>query len=42
MITIEFINENGKGNITVKKSQKEYVLECLLGVGYGILKIEEE
>lgn len=42
MVTIKFINENGKGQMTVKESQKEYVLDCLLGAGYGILKIEED
>lgn len=41
MITIKFINENGKGQVTVKENQKEYVIDCLLAVGYGILKIEQ-
>nr|DAW64992.1 MAG TPA: hypothetical protein [Microviridae sp.] len=41
MITIKFINENGKGQITVKESQKENVINSLLAVGYGILKIEQ-
>lgn len=41
MITIKFINENGEGQMTIKESQKEQVINCLLGVGYGILKIEE-
>jgi hypothetical protein len=41
MITIKFINENGKGQITVKESQKEDVINSLLAVGYGILKIEQ-
>lgn len=41
MITIKFINVNGKGQITVKDSQKEDVINMLLAVGYGILKIEQ-
>ena len=41
MITIKFINENGKGQITVKGSQKENVINSLLAVGYGILKIKQ-
>lgn len=41
MITIKFINENGKGQVTVKESQKEDVINSLLAVGYGILKIEQ-
>ena len=41
MITIKFINENGKGQMTIKESQKESVINSLLAVGYGILKIEE-
>lgn len=42
MITIKFINENGKGQMTIKESQKENVINSLLAVGYGILKIEQE
>lgn len=41
MVTIKFINTNGKGQITVKDSQKEDVINSLLAVGYGILKIEQ-
>lgn len=41
MITIKFINENGKGQITVKESQKENVINSLIAVGYAILKIEQ-
>ena len=41
MITIKFINEEGKGQMTVKESQKEKVINSLLAVGYGILKIEQ-
>lgn len=41
MVTIKFINENGDGQITVKDSQKEEVINSLLAVGYGILKIEQ-
>lgn len=35
MVTIKFINVNGKD------SQKENVINSLLAVGYGILKIEQ-
>lgn len=42
MITIKFINVDGEGQITVKDSQKENVINNLLAVGYGILKIEQE
>lgn len=38
MVTIKFINVNGKGQMTVKDSQKENVINSLLAVGYGILK----
>ena len=41
MITIKFISVNGKGQITVKDSQKENVINNLLAVGYGILAIEQ-
>lgn len=41
MITIKFINEQGKGQMTVKESQKENVINSLLALGYGILKIEQ-
>lgn len=41
MVTIKFINENGKGQMTIKESQKEDVINSLLAVGYGILKIEQ-
>ena len=41
MVTIKFINLNGKGQMTIKKSQKEEVINCLLKVGYGILSIEQ-
>ena len=37
MVTIKFINVNGKGQMTVK----ENVINSLLAVGYGILKIEQ-
>lgn len=42
MITIRFINVDGEGQVTVKKSQQESVIDSLLAVGYGILKIEED
>lgn len=41
MVTIKFVNVNGKGQVTVKDSQKEDVINNLLAVGYGILKIEQ-
>ena len=41
MVTIKFINVNGKGQITVKDSQKENAINNLLSVGYDILKIEQ-
>lgn len=41
MVTIKFINVNGKGQMTVKDSQKESVITSLLAVGYGILSIEK-
>ena len=41
MCTIKFINVNGKGQMTVKDCQKENVINSLLAVGYGILKIEQ-
>ena len=41
MITIKFINVNGKGQITVKNSQKENVINILLAFGYDILKNEQ-
>lgn len=41
MVTIRFINVNGKGQMTVKDSQKENVINSLLAVGYGILGIEQ-
>lgn len=41
MITIKFINEKGKGQMTIKESQKEEVINSLLAVGYGILSIEQ-
>ena len=41
MVTIKFINVNGKGQMTVKESQKENVINSLLAVGYGILSIEQ-
>ena len=41
MVTIKFINVNGKGQMTVKDSQKENVINSLLAVGYGILGIEQ-
>ena len=40
MVTITFINANNKGQITVKDSQKENVINNLLAVGYSILKIK--
>lgn len=42
MVVIKFINENGKGQMAIKESQKEDVINSLLAVGYGILKIEEQ
>jgi hypothetical protein len=42
MVTIKFINEDGKGQMTIKNSLKEDVIKSLIAVGYGILKIEEE
>ena len=39
MVTIKFINENGEGQMTVNDYQKENVINSLLAVGYGILKI---
>jgi hypothetical protein len=41
MVTIKFINVNGKGQMTVKDSKKENVINSLLALGYGILKIEQ-
>lgn len=41
MVTIKFINISGKGQVTVKDSQKESVINNLLAVGYGILSIEQ-
>lgn len=41
MVTIKFINVNGKGQVTVKASQKENVINNLLAVGYSILSIEQ-
>lgn len=41
MVTIKFINENGHGQVTVKDSLKESVINSLLATGYGILKIEQ-
>lgn len=40
MVTIQFINSNGQGQMTVKASQKDNVIASLLSVGYVILKIE--
>ena len=42
MVTIKFINVRGKGQVTVKDSQKENVINNLLAVGYGILSIEQK
>lgn len=42
MVTIKFMDVNGKGQITVKDYQKEEVINSLLAVGYVILKIEQE
>lgn len=41
MITIKFIGVYGKGQMTVKDSQKENVITSLLAVGYCILGIEK-
>ena len=41
MITIKFIGVNGKGQMTVKDSQKENVITSLLAVGYCLLGIEK-
>lgn len=41
MVTIKFINLDGKGQMTVKDSQKENVIDSLLAVGYCILSIEK-
>lgn len=41
MVTIKFINVNSKGQMTIKDSQKEHVLNTLLSLGYSILSIEE-
>lgn len=41
MVTIKFINLNGKGQMTVKESQKENVINSLLAVGYSIIKVEQ-
>lgn len=41
MVTIKFIGINGKGQMTVKDSQKESVITSLLSVGYCILGIEK-
>ena len=41
MVTIKFIGVNGKGQMTVKDSQKENVISSLLAVGYCILGIEK-
>lgn len=41
MVTIKFIKENDKSQMTVKDSLKEDVINSLLAVGYGILEIEE-
>lgn len=41
MVTIKFINVTGKGQMTVKDSQKENVINNLLAVGYCILSIEQ-
>jgi hypothetical protein len=40
MVTIKFINVNGKGQMTVQDNQKENVINSLLAVGYGILSVE--
>lgn len=41
MVTIKFVNVTGKGQMTVKDSQKESVINSLSAVGYVILKIEQ-
>lgn len=41
MVTIKFINVNSKGQMTIKDSQKEDVINSLLALGYGILSIEK-
>lgn len=41
MVTIKFIGINGKGQMTIKDSQKENVITSLLAVGYCILGIEK-
>lgn len=40
MVTIKFINVNGKCQMTVQDNQKENVINSLLAVGYGILSVE--
>lgn len=40
MVTIKFIDLSGKGQMTIKESQKENAINSLLAVGYSILKIE--
>ena len=39
MVTIKFINVNGKGQMTVKDSQIENVINSLIAVGYVIISI---
>ena len=41
MVTIKFIGVSGKGQMTVKDTQKENVITSLLAVGYCILGIEK-
>jgi hypothetical protein len=41
MVTIKFINADSKGQITVKDTQKEEVINSLLECGYIILRIEK-
>lgn len=40
MVTIKFINVNGKSQITITDTQKENVINSLLALGYVILIIE--
>ena len=41
MVTIQFINAKGQGQMTVNDFQKENAINSLLAVGYAILKINK-
>lgn len=41
MVTIKFINLDGKGQMTIKESQKENVINSLLKIGYSVLSVEQ-